>query len=307
VVGAAPKAGGGERAGAATEPNTDPELKTLAEVASVVAGAEPKAPKVAAVVSTAPNGAETVVALVAIAPNKPEVVVAVAAELNGAAEVAAVVSVELPNRELEMPKSPVEGVALVSDVVMGVMVRPEGVLRRAGAGLVAAAAAAGRVANKKLEVAAGVALKGAGVDAVVVVGVVTAGVVAGGVDAGVVGGAVEAGAEPKMETPLLADDPNEKAVAPVEGAETAPKANLGVVLEAAVEAGVANRVVPEKRLGLDAGVAKKLLLVSGVARGDEERALRVAEGVGEAGLACRIEARIGDASLSTKIRKQGWV
>jgi hypothetical protein len=304
-VGAAPKAGGGDRAGAATEPNTDPELKTLAEVASVVAGAKPKAPREAAVVVTAPNGAETAVALVATAPNMPDAVVAVAAELNGAAEVAVVVSVELPNRELEMPKRPAEGVSLVSDVVMGVIVRPEGVLRRAGAGLVAAAAA-GRVTNEKLEVAEGVALKGAGVDAVVVVGVVTAGVVAGGVDAGVLGGAVEAGAEPKMETPLLVEDPNEKAVAPVDGVVTAPKANLGVVLEAAVEVGVANRVDPEKRLGLDEAVEKKLLLVSGVARGDEERgtALGVADGVGEAGLACRIEARIGDDSLSTRIRKQ---
>jgi hypothetical protein len=128
------------------------------------------------------------------------------------------------------------------------------------------------------------------------------------VDTRVVEGAEVSVAEPKMETPLLVEDPKEKAVAPVVGVETAPKANLGVVLAAAVEAGVANRVEPEKRLGFDVEVvdAKKLLLVAGEARGDDAngRALGEADGVGDAGLACRIEARIGDDSLFTKIRKQ---
>lgn len=305
VVGAAANA-----AGADTDPNTEPELKILAEVASVVAGAELKAPRETAVVAIAPNGVEAVVVLVTTAPNGLEAFVAVAAELKGAAEVAVVVSTE-PNRELEMPKRPAEGVALDSELVttvMGVIVSPEGVLSRAGAGVVAAAVvvAADKVSNEK--VAAGVELNGAGV-AAVVVGVATTGVevtvAAGGVDTGV---AVEAGVEPKMETPLLAEGLNEKVVTPLVGVDTASKANLGVLLMAvaAVEAGVANRVEPEKRLGFDEGVAveKKLLLLAGEAREDEANgsALGVAEGVGDAGLACRIEARIGDDAVSTKIK-----
>lgn len=128
-------------------------------------------------------------------------------------------------------------------------------------------------------------------------------VATGGVETRVAEGAVDAGVEPKMETPLFAEGPNEKAVVPVVGVDTAPNANLGVVLAAAVEAGVANRVEPENRLGLDVGVAeaKKLLLDTGVARGDAANgsAFGVADGVGDAGLVCRIEARIGDDSLPT--------
>lgn len=282
VVGGAPKAGGGDSAGAVTAgaaPKTDPELKTLADVAADVVVAEPKAPSESAVVEIAPNGEGAAVVLVTMAPNMVEVVVAVTAALKGAAEVAVLVSVELPKKELEMLKRPVEGVGLVSELVttvIGVIVSPDGVLRRAGAGLVEVAlgveAAAARAPNEKLDVVAGVELNGDGV-AAIVVGEVSGGVVTiAAVDVVVAAVAVEAGATPKIEALLLVEDPNEKELVPVVGVDTGPKANLGValvvvVVVAAVEVKVANRVEPEKGLGV--ALAKKLL-VAGVASRDVE-------------------------------------
>lgn len=283
VVGGAPKAGGSDRAGAVTAgaaPKTDPELKTLADVAADVVVAEPKAPSESAVVEIVPNGEGAAVVLVTMAPNMVEVVVAVTAALKGAAEVAVLVSAELPKKELEMLKSPAEGVGLVSELlttVIGVMVSPDGVLRRAGAGLVdavvalGAEAAAARAPNEKLDVVAGVELNGDGVVAIVVWEVSGGVVTIAAVDV-VVAAAVEAGAMPKIETLLLVEDPNEKELAPVVGVDTGPKANLGValvvvVVVAVVEAKVANRVEPEKGLGV--ALAKKLL-VAGVASRDVE-------------------------------------